>query len=224
MSEMGKGELTRHAILERATALASRVGLAGLTIGHLSEELGLSKSGLFAHFGAKETLQVEVLRFAADRFVQDVVRPALAAPRGEPRVRAVFERWLAWGGSHSVPGGCLFVSSATELDDRPGPARDELVKLQRDWLETIATCFRTGITEGHFRRDADPEQFAHDLYSVMLGWHHATRLMRDPEAGARARRAVEALLAAGRKPRGLAPPARRRTARGRGAHSQRRSM
>jgi AcrR family transcriptional regulator len=221
---MGKGELTRQAILERATALASRVGLAGVTIGHLSEELGLSKSGLFAHFGAKETLQVEVLRFAADRFVQDVVRPALAAPRGEPRVRAIFERWLAWGCSHSVPGGCLFVASATELDDRPGPAREELVKLQRDWLETIATCFRTGITEGHFRREADPEQFAYDLYSVMLGWHHATRLMNDPEADARARRAVDALLAVARKPRALAPPARRRTGRGSGAHSQRRSQ
>ncbi len=93
---MGKGEVTRQAILERATALASRCGLEGVSIGHLAEDLGLSKSGLFAHFGAKETLQVEILRFAADRFVQAVVRPALAAPRGEPRVRAIFERWLGW--------------------------------------------------------------------------------------------------------------------------------
>src|SRR5262252_11254590 len=129
---MGKGELTRQAILERATALASRVGLEGVSIGRLSEELGLSKSGLFAHFGAKQALEVEVLRFAADRFVDGVVRPALAAPRGEPRVRAVFERWLAWDRrSRVVPGGCLFVAAATELDDRPGPARDELVRLQR---------------------------------------------------------------------------------------------
>ena len=195
---MGKGELTRQAILERATALASRVGLEGVTIGHLSEALGLSKSGLFAHFGRKDALEVEVLRFAAGRFVQDVVRPALAAPRGEPRVRALFDRWLAWGRSQAVPGGCIFVAAASELDDRPGPARDELVRLQRDWLETIATCFRTGITERHFRPDADPEQFAHDLYAVMLGYHHATRLMSDPAAESRARAAFDALLAVAR--------------------------
>jgi AcrR family transcriptional regulator len=198
---MGKGDLTRQAILERATALASRVGLEGVTIGRLSEDLGLSKSGLFAHFGAKGALEVEVLRFAAARFVQDVVRPALAAPRGEPRVRALLERWLAWGRSHAVPGGCIFVAAASELDDRPGPARDELVRLQRDWLETIATCFRTGITEGHFRRDADPDQFAYDLYAVMLGCHHAMRLLRDPEAESRARRSVEALLVSARRAR-----------------------
>ena len=198
---MGKGELTRQAILERATALASRVGLQGLTIGRLSEELGLSKSGLFAHFGAKEALEVEVLRFAAGRFVQDVVRPALAAPRGEARVRAIFERWLAWGRSHAVPGGCIFVAAASELDDRPGPAHDELVRLQQDWLETIATCFRTGITAGEFRRDADPEQFAYDLYSAMLGCHHAMRLLRDPAAESRARTAVDVLIAAARRAR-----------------------
>lgn len=209
---MGKGEVTRQAILERATALASRVGLEGVTIGHLSEDLGLSKSGLFAHFGAKGALQVEILRFAADRFVQAVVRPALAMPRGEPRVRAIFERWLAWSGSHSVPGGCLFVSAASELDDRPGPARDELVRLQRDWMDSIAICFRTGITEGHFRPDADPQQFAYDLYSVMLGYHHATRLLRDPNAEARARAAMDVLLAAARR-RAPAAPARRRASR-----------
>ena len=150
---MGKGELTRQAILERATALASRSGLEGVSIGHLAEELGLSKSGLFAHFGSKEALQVEILRFAAERFVENVVRPALAQPRGEPRVRAIFERWIAWGRSQSVPGGCLFVAAASELDDRPGPARDELVRLQRDWLDSIAIAFRSGITEGHFRAD-----------------------------------------------------------------------
>lgn len=221
---MGKGELTRQAILERATALASRVGLEGVTIGRLSEELGLSKSGLFAHFGAKETLQVEVLRFAADRFVQEVVRPALATPRGEPRVRAIFERWMGWSSrSHAVPGGCLFVSASTELDDRPGPVRDELVRLQRDWMDTMAICFRSGITEGQFRADADPEQFAQDLYSVMLGYHHSSRLLRDPSAEARARTAVEALLAAARRP---APPRaapRHPASRPRTTHRQRRT-
>jgi AcrR family transcriptional regulator len=221
---VGKGEVTRQAILERATALASRCGLEGVSIGHLAEDLGLSKSGLFAHFGAKETLQVEILRFAADRFVQAVVRPALAQPRGEPRVRAIFERWLGWSRSHSVPGGCLFVAAASELDDRPGPARDELVRLQKEWMDGIAICFRSGISEGHFRADADPEQFAHDLYSVMLGYHHAQRLLRDPAADSRARASMEALLAAARRrgPSRVAP-ARHRPAAARHASRQRRS-
>lgn len=221
---MGKGEVTRQAILERATALASRCGLEGVSIGHLAEDLGLSKSGLFAHFGAKEILQVEILRFAADRFVQAVVRPALAEPRGEPRVRAIFQRWLGWSRSHSVPGGCLFVAAASELDDRPGPARDELVRLQKEWMDSIAICFRSGISEGHFRADADPEQFAHDLYSVMLGYHHAQRLLRDPAADSRARASMEALLAAARRrgPSRVAP-ARRRPAAARHASRQRRS-
>jgi len=221
---VGKGEVTRQAILERATALASRCGLEGVSIGHLAEDLGLSKSGLFAHFGAKEILQVEILRFAADRFVQAVVRPALAQPRGEPRVRAIFQRWLGWSRSHSVPGGCLFVAAASELDDRPGPARDELVRLQKEWMDSIAICFRSGISEGHFRADADPEQFAHDLYSVMLGYHHAQRLLRDPAADSRARASMEALLAAARRrgPSRVAP-ARRRPAAARHASRQRRS-
>jgi AcrR family transcriptional regulator len=220
---MGKGEVTRQAILERATALASGCGLEGVSIGHLAEDLGLSKSGLFAHFGSKEALQVEILRFAADRFVQAVVRPALAEPRGEPRVRAIFERWLGWGRSHSVPGGCLFVAAASELDDRPGPARDELVRLQKEWMDSIAICFRSGISEGHFRADADPEQFAHDLYSVMLGYHHAQRLLRDPAADARARASVEALLAAARRRSPARAASRRRPVSPRSAPRQRRT-
>lgn len=192
---MRKGELTRQAILDRACALASTVGLEGVTIGRLSEELQLSKSGLFAHFKSKEALQVQTLDHAAAVFVDHVLRPALTAPRGEPRVRALFERWSSWAQETRFPGGCLFVSAATEYDDRPGPVRDHLVKTQRDWLDALAHAFRIGIAEGHFREDADPEQFAHDLYAVMLGWHHADRLMGDPRAEERSRRAFEALLA-----------------------------
>ena len=188
-----KGETTRQAILERATVLASREGLDGLTIGTLAADLGLSKSGLFAHFRSKDALQVQILEFAGQKFVDAVVRPALAVPRGEARVRALFEHWLAWAESHH-PGGCLFVAAATELDDQPGPARDQLVRSQRDWMETIATCFRTGIAEGHFAPDAEPEQFAYSLYGVMLAYHHAARLLGDPAAVPRARAAFEALL------------------------------
>jgi AcrR family transcriptional regulator len=193
-----KGELTRQAIVDRAVSLASQAGLEGLTIGRLASELSLSKSGLFAHFQSKEALQVQTLDRAAERFVEVVVRPALAAPRGEPRLRVLFERWLLWPKLVPQPGGCLFVAAAAELDDRPGPARDRLVALQREWLAGIARAVRGAVAEGHFRRDVDPDQFAFDLYGIMLGCHHAKRLLRDPRAGQRARRAFEALVAAAR--------------------------
>ena len=191
---MSKGELTRHAILEHATLLASRVGLEGLTIGTLADDLDLSKSGLFGHFRSKETLQIQVLEHAAASFVEIVVRPALREPRGAPRIRALFDRWLEWTRAGPLPGGCLFVAAATELDDQPGPVRDRLQELQREWLSVLATSFRKGIEEGHFRADADPDQFAQDLYGVALAYHHAHRLLQDPKAEARARHAFEALL------------------------------
>jgi len=189
-----KGADTRNAVLERAIALASRVGLGGLTIGTLADELNLSKSGLFGHFKSKEALQIQVLDHAAARFVEAVVRPALAQARGEPRVRSLFHRWLDWARSSPMPGGCLFVAAATELDDKEGPVRDRLQQLQREWLGVIATSFRKGIEEGHFPENADPDQFAHDLYGVMLAYHHAHRLLRDPKAEVRARHAFQRLL------------------------------
>lgn len=198
---MGKGEDTRTAILDQSVRLASRVGLSGLTIGTLADALELSKSGLFAHFQSKETLQVQVLGRASHIFVQVVVRPALAAPRGEPRVRAIFDRWLGWTERASLPGGCLFVAAATELDDRPGVVRDRLVELQKDWLELIANVVRTGIEEKHFRADLDAEQFAHELYGVMLGYHHSDRLLRDPRSAERARSAFESLVGLARRRR-----------------------
>jgi len=197
---MRKGELTHQAILERATGLASEVGLEGLTIGALAGDLRLSKSGLFAHFHSKEALQLQVLEHGAAVFVERVVRPALAQPRGAPRMRALFERWLDWSQSSPLPGGCLFVQAAVELDDRPGPVRDRLVHFQRQWLGVIATSMELGIQAGAFHNVADPEQFAQDLYGVMLAYHHASRLLRDPRAEARARRAFDALLHAASVP------------------------
>jgi AcrR family transcriptional regulator len=199
---VSKGEETRRAILERAAQVASREGLAGLTIGSLAGEMRLSKSGLFAHFQSKEALQVETLRFAARLFIDEVVRPALKAPRGEARVRAVFERWLDWAKADVLEGGCMFVAAASELDDREGPARDELVQQQRDWLELIANVCRTAVAEGQFGEHVDPEQFAHDVHGVMLAFHHARRLLRDPRAEKRARSGFDGLLVAARGKRG----------------------
>jgi len=201
---MNRGEATRAAILDHAIRLASQIGLEGLSIGRLAHDLHLSKSGLFAHFQSKQALQVRVLEAAAAKFVESVVKPALAARRGEPRLRALFERWLGWAKAGSMPGGCLFVAAAAELDDQPGIVRDRLVALQRDWLDVIARVARTAVTERHFRSNADPEQFAHDLYSVMLGYHHASRLLKDPRAEARAHAAFESLLAGSRSHRKIA--------------------
>lgn len=188
-----KGELTRQAVLGHATRMASRVGIEGLTIGALAEELGLSKSGLFGHFKSKEALQLQALEFGIERFIDAVVKPALATPRGEKRVRAVFERWLAWPKDSGL-AGCMFVALAAELDDQPGPVRERLVQSQKDWLDVIANCVRTGITEGDFRRDVDADQFAHELYGIMLASHHAARLLQDKTAVERTRRAFERLL------------------------------
>ena len=195
---MRKGAATREAIVDRAIDLARRVGLEGLTIGRLAEDLDLSKSGLFAHFRSKEMLQVQVLEGAAARFVALVIEPAVKAPRGEPRLRMLFDRWMEW---ERRPGGCVFVQAAADLDDRDSPARDRLVELQRQWLDVIATTARGAIREGHFKSDVDGVQFAHDLNGIILAYHHAARLLRDAAAETRARTAFEALLRAARSPR-----------------------
>jgi AcrR family transcriptional regulator len=194
---MAKGEETRNAILGRAFELASVVGVSGLSIGRLAEATGLSKSGLFAHFGSKEALEVAVVQEASRQFVQDVMVPALREARGEPRVRTLFERWLAWG---QRPGGCFFVGASAELDDRQGPARDALVQASKDWIDELTKAARIAISEGHFRADLDPEQFAFEEYGVMLGAHMFLRFLREPDAIARARAAFEQLLATARAP------------------------
>ncbi len=195
---MGKGDLTRGAILGHALALASETGLEGVSIGALAERVGMSKSGLFAHFHSKESLQVSILETAIQHFVERVVSPALRQPRGEPRVRALLDRWLAWSGADIMPGGCIFVSSIAELDDRPGIVRDRLASSQRDWLDTLATAIRIAVEEGHFRGDLVPEQLAHELVTLSYGHHLVSRLLRDPRAEKRTRAAIERLLSEAR--------------------------
>lgn len=192
-TQVGKGEQTRQAIVERALSEACRVGLGGLSIGLLAKELGMSKSGLFAHFESKENLQLEVLRTASDRFVQMVVSPALKAPRGEPRIRAVFDRWLEWAQAPFLRG-CFFASVSTELGDQPGPLREYLLTAQRAWLSVLAELARVAVREGHFRRGLDTEQFAWHFHALTLAYHYFSRLIRDPDAERRARNAFENLL------------------------------
>jgi AcrR family transcriptional regulator len=195
---VSKGEITKQAILEHAMGLASAVGLEGLTIGRLADDLQLSKSGLFAHFKSKDALQLQIVEHAAAQFTELVVKPALKAPRGEARVRAVFENWIRWPERSALAGGCFFVAAATELDDRPGPARDLLVQHQKDWLDIIANVVRTAISEGQLKKGVDPEQVAFEMYGLMLVCHQYTRLLGDKRAVTRARSAFEALIARAR--------------------------
>ena len=191
-----KGAATRQTILSHAGQLAASVGLEGVTIGRLAIDLHLSKSGLFAHFRSKEELQMQTIEHQRQRFVDMVVSPVLDTPGGEPRVLALFERWMAW--RLDQPGGCFFAAASFELDDRPGPVRDRLAVLQRQWIDTITRIAESAVKHGAFRADLDAELWAHEFYGMMLAFHLAEHLLRDPSAMARTRRAFGQLLARSR--------------------------
>ena len=193
---VSKGEQTRKTVLEAAVDIAASSGLGALTIGSLAERTGMSKSGLFAHFKSKEALQTQVLEAAGEAFVAEVIRPALAAPRGEKRITALFEHWLRV--SRDGRAECLFTSAAWEYDDQPGPVRDLLVRMYLDFNDSLAQMFRTGIAEGYFAEDADPEQFTQDLHGIMLIHFQAHHLLHDAKAEERARRAFARLIASNR--------------------------
>lgn len=201
---MSKGDLTRSRVLDSAFESATRLGLGGLSLGELASQLGLSKSGLFAHFGSKEALQLAVIEHARARFVELVVAPALKCPRGEERVRALFRNWLAWGRASVADGGCFFVQAAAEFDDQPGSLRDALVASQQDWLSTLAEAARIAVREGHFARDTDVERFAFDLYALAFGYHQLARLLRDARFDGWVELGFDRLLASVRKVRARA--------------------
>ncbi len=192
---MTKGEDTKQAILERASQLASRIGLETLTIGRLATEMGLSKSGLFSHFGSKEALEVQVLEFTAQDYRAKVVVPAFQMKPGLPRIQALFDNWLDWVTINTQEGGCLFVQAATELDDRPGMPRDYMEKWQQLWFETLAEAARRAINEGHLRADLDCDQFAFQFNAILFGYHNSQRMLKDPRAEGYARAAIAGLLA-----------------------------
>jgi AcrR family transcriptional regulator len=191
---MAKGMETRERILDTAFRLAARDGLEGLSLAGLAGELGMSKSGLFAHFGSKEELQLAMLRTASEKFVAKVMQPSFKQPRGLPRVKALFENWRRWATDPSLPGGCIFVAAAAELDDRDGPVRAYLVSQQRELLQALTRMARLSIEVGHFRRDLDVDQFAFEFLGIYLAFHQAHRLLRDPRGGERARRAYARLV------------------------------
>ncbi|GIL06481.1 TetR/AcrR family transcriptional regulator [Betaproteobacteria bacterium PRO7] len=206
-----KGEATRAAIVEAALALARRDGLEGLTIGVLAEQMRMSKSGVFAHFGSREDLQLAVIREYAARFVDQVLRPAVRRPRGLPRLRALLENWLALL-ARELEQGCLMISGASEYDDRPGPLRDAVVQIVEGWKRELLRAIEQARDEGHLKRDVDSEQLVFEIYGLMLVLHQDARLLHSPDSVKRARAGLARLLDAAKAARASAsPPARRRT-------------
>lgn len=196
---MRKGELTRAAILDVALELSSRDGLEGLTIGLLADRMNMSKSGVFAHFGSREDLQLEVVKLYHHRFEQEVFFPSVREPRGLPRLQSMFDRWLERV-SVEIASGCIYISGAVEYDDRPGPIREELVKMVQAWQGALQRSARQAIEVGHLRPDADAEQLVYEMYGLILALHHDARFLRMPGSVERARRGFERLIENYRNP------------------------
>jgi AcrR family transcriptional regulator len=195
---MSKGEKTRAEIIAAALSMSSKVGLEGLSLGVLADSLGMSKSGLFAHFKSKSDLQMAVLQKAIDEHTKLVVLPALTQAPGEPRVKALFENFLNWLEGEASQGNCFFLALAQEFDDRPGSVHDLLVQFVNDWRKTIVRVVRVAIAESHFREDLDAEQFAFEMVGIGMVYQESFKLLAEPRAGKRARTAFEALLARSR--------------------------
>lgn len=190
-----RGEETRDRILGLAVREASVAGLEGLSIGGLARAADMSKSGIFAHFGSKEDLQVAVLEAARVDFVDAVFRPALKVDRGEPRLRALFDGWLDWEAGERHPGGCPIFGAALEFDDRPGAVRDEVARILEEALRMLERAAELGIERGHFRPGTDPVQVAFELHGLLMSYHLHHRLLRQDDARDRARAGFEAVLA-----------------------------
>jgi AcrR family transcriptional regulator len=189
-----KGQQTRAAILDAALGLASHMGLEGLSIGALAEVTQMSKSGVFAHFGSREELQISVVREYHARFEEEVFHPALAEPRGLPRLRALFERWVKRV-SVEIDSGCIYISGAVEFDDRPGPVRDALASMVRAWHGALERAIRIAVEEGHLKSDTDAMQMLFEIHGLILALHHDARFLRLPGAMDRVQRAFEHVLA-----------------------------
>ncbi|WP_436024396.1 TetR/AcrR family transcriptional regulator [Rhizobacter sp. LjRoot28] len=212
-----KGQQTRAVILDAALSLAAHMGLEGLSIGALADVTGMSKSGVFAHFGSREELQISVIREYHTKFEEEVFHPAMPVQRGLPRLRALFERWVKRV-SVELDSGCIYISGAVEFDDRPGPVRDALVEMVASWQAALGKAIGLAISEGHLRADTDGQQMIFEVHGLILALHHDARFLRIPGALDRARRSFERVVSYYATPEGLAlttsPPQPARKARG----------
>jgi AcrR family transcriptional regulator len=189
-----KGEQTKQAIIDAALGLAAQIGLEGLSIGALAEVMRMSKSGVFAHFGSREELQISVIREYYARFSDEIFVPAMKEARGLPRVRALFDNWMKRV-TVELQSGCIFISGAVEFDDRPGPVRDALAGSVRIWLEAMYRAVVQAKEEGQLNPDADEEQMAFEIHGLILALHYEARFLKNPEAIHHANKGFENILA-----------------------------
>ncbi|MBN9410980.1 MAG: TetR/AcrR family transcriptional regulator [Burkholderiales bacterium] len=174
-----KGQQTKAVIVDAALGLAAQIGLEGLSIGAVAEATGMSKSGVFAHFGSREELQISVVREYHERFEAEVFYPALHEPRGLPRLRALFGNWMQRT-SVELEAGCIYISGAVEFDDRPGPVRDALASSVQTWLAAMRRAVVQAVGEGHLRAGIDADQLLFEIHGLILALHYEARFLRTP--------------------------------------------
>jgi AcrR family transcriptional regulator len=192
-SESKKGSATKSTILQAALEIASKSGLEGITIGHLAESVGMSKSGVFAHFGSREELQIEVIRKYYEYFSEIVFAPALNKAKGLPRLRQMIDSWLKISVGENT-SSCFFISGAVEFDDRPGIVRDELVRSVEDWRAAIRRAIKESIAAGHLKKSVNVEALLFQLYSIVLGVHHDSRFLNNPKCLVTANKLIKEIL------------------------------
>lgn len=188
-----KGQQTKQLIVTAALGLAEQIGLEGLSIGALAEVTRMSKSGVFAHFGSREELQMSVVREYYQLFSDEVFFPAMNAPRGLPRVRALFANWMKRV-AIEIQSGCIFISGAVEFDDRPGPVRDALASSVQTWLGAVHRAVVQARDEGHLVPDADARQIVFEIHGLILALHYEARFLKNPGAIERANTGFENIM------------------------------
>jgi len=188
-----KGELTKSLILDAALYLAGRDGFEGLTIGLIADRLGMSKSGVYSHFESKENLQISVITEYHRRFRRAVFEPAIQFPRGINRLEKMLEFWTEQTISE-VSTGCIYISGAFELDDKPGPVRDELVHIVKTWRATLVRAIEMAIEEKHLDSQTNPQEMLFAIYSFMLGLQHDARFLKKMTSVDIAKRHIQKIL------------------------------
>ncbi|GGH53010.1 TetR family transcriptional regulator [Comamonas phosphati] len=189
-----KGQQTKATIVEAALNLATHIGLEGLSIGAIAELTGMSKSGVFAHFGSREELQISVVHEYHDRFEQEVFYPAIEAPRGIPRLRALFDNWMKRT-SIEIDSGCIYISGAVEFDDRPGPVRDALAESVGTWHAAMRRTIAQSRECGDLRADVDESQLLFEIHGLILALHYEARFLRSEGSLERAQAGFNNILA-----------------------------
>ena len=200
---------SRAETLDVAVKLASVVGLEGVTIGRLADELEMSKSGLIGRFGSKEQLQLAALELAAETFRRTVYEPAAEKPAGLARLSAICDAWIDYLGDPPFPGGCFLTTASVEFDARPGPVHEAVKRVMKQWVGVLEREARTAVERGELPADADPKDIAFTINAIGVGTNCDFQLHRDRSALKRARRAIAAVLDARRPPPPRdGPPAR----------------